>query len=85
MAEIVCPNCGSSRVARIMYGYPPPSRELEKEMDEERLVLGGCIVTGEDPTHYCNSCGHHWIEKTDNLPDEDRKIAKKGVKKRSSH
>jgi rRNA maturation endonuclease Nob1 len=24
------------------------------------LVLGGCIVMGDDPEHHCNSCGHEW-------------------------
>jgi hypothetical protein len=41
-----CPACGSSDVARIFYGLPIPSAELEKALERREVVLGGCCVTG---------------------------------------
>ncbi len=56
----VCPKCGSQRVADILYGLPIFSKELERELDAGGTVLGGCMVTGDDPSWYCVECGHRW-------------------------
>lgn len=52
--KIICPKCQSKNVVRIVYGYPMPSvmRRAEKGLVE----LGGCCVTGNDPTHHCKDC-----------------------------
>lgn len=52
----VCPDCGSKMV-RIVYGYPGPGL-IERSMRGE-VALGGCCVTGFDPTHQCGQ-GHKW-------------------------
>ena len=46
-----CPACGSPRIATILYGLP--SEPVE---DEEQFVLGGCCITGFDPTWRCLEC-----------------------------
>ncbi len=51
-----CPHCGSKKVAKILYGLPAFSKELEKELKEGKTVLGGCVVTDCDPTWQCTDC-----------------------------
>jgi hypothetical protein len=53
----VCPTCGSPRVARILYGLPAFSEELERALQEGTVALGGCVVTGDDPDWRCLACG----------------------------
>jgi hypothetical protein len=52
-----CPQCGSSNLAKVVYGEPVPSAVLEADIRAGRVVLGGCIVTGEQPTDHCRDCG----------------------------
>ncbi len=47
-------------MARIFYGLPNFSRELERDLDEQSVVLGGCRVFGDDPEWACVACGHRW-------------------------
>lgn len=63
--RIKCPFCGSKNTARIQYGYPLFSEELQQQLDEGSVKLGGCVinsvvVNGEhiqtDPGRYCNDC-----------------------------
>jgi hypothetical protein len=49
-----CPACGSDKVVPIVYGYPPA--HLFAEQEAGRIVLGGCVVTGHDPSWQCISC-----------------------------
>jgi hypothetical protein len=34
--------------------------ELQKQLDAKQVVLGGCCITGDDPTRHCNQCGFEW-------------------------
>ena len=52
-----CPRCGSSEIARIQYGEPAYSATLEADLAARRTVLGGCIVSDEQPDRACTSCG----------------------------
>ena len=52
-----CPRCGSSNVADILRGLPVFSEELEKAIADHKIILGGCCVTGNDPSAHCNTCG----------------------------
>ncbi len=51
-----CPSCGSARVARIQYGLVPPTEELLRGLDEEKVVLGGCHVWDGMPSWRCLEC-----------------------------
>jgi ribosomal protein L37AE/L43A len=51
-----CPACGSARVARILWGMPAYSEQLEQELAEGKIVLGGCCVSGDDPAWACADC-----------------------------
>jgi primosomal protein N' len=51
-----CPNCGSDKIADILYGLPAFSPSLEKMIEDQEIVLGGCCVSDEDPTWKCTAC-----------------------------
>ena len=51
-----CPKCGSRRVAPILYGMPAYSEEMEQQLKEEKLYLGGCCISGMEPTYHCYQC-----------------------------
>lgn len=63
--EITCPHCGSTNVAGILWGAPVFDDDLSHELDEGRIVLGGCCVTGSDPDWHCNDCGHEFGNRVD--------------------
>jgi hypothetical protein len=48
-----CPECDSTNVARIVYGYPAGERS------GENVVYGGCMCWGDerDPQLACQDCG----------------------------
>ena len=64
--QIKCPYCGSKNTARILYGMPVFSDELQAKLDSGKLHLGGCCISGVrdsngsmialDPERYCNDC-----------------------------
>lgn len=51
-----CPKCGSKRIARILYGLPAFSDELQADLRSGKLALGGCCITGDDPVWKCLEC-----------------------------
>lgn len=55
-----CPECGSSNVAEILWGLPSFTDELQKELAEGKVVLGGCCVDYDDPEYECNDCMHRF-------------------------
>ena len=54
--RLACPRCGSHAIARILYGMPADSEELERDLDAGRIVLGGCMVWDGRPDHACTAC-----------------------------
>lgn len=54
----ICPNCGSSKVLELMYGYP--TRELEEAAGRGEVELGGCCVGEDSPRWSCQECNHQW-------------------------
>jgi len=55
-----CPECGSGPIARILYGMPSPDAKLMRDIDEGRIVLGGCCVTDNDPRWQCTACQYRF-------------------------
>jgi len=51
-----CPTCGRPGVL-IVYGMPGP--ELVHAAERGQVLIGGCVITSDDPTHGC-SAGHEW-------------------------
>jgi hypothetical protein len=58
-----CPKCGKKPVAYILYGLPDFSPELEKKCDEGKVVLGGCVVSDDDPKWQCTGCRANFYKK----------------------
>jgi hypothetical protein len=54
MDEMKCPECDNTNVVPILYGYPN-AKGIE-DVKAGKMVLGGCIVRGNDPKHYCKDC-----------------------------
>jgi hypothetical protein len=52
-----CPECGSDKIAKILYGLPSFSENLRKKLKNDEIVLGGCCITGNDPSWKCIDCG----------------------------
>lgn len=52
-----CPKCGSTRVAQILRGMPAYDEEMERQLRNEELYLGGCCVSDWDPEYHCFACG----------------------------
>lgn len=58
-----CPVCGSDKIADIMYGIPILSTELERDLKDEKIFLGGCEIYPDDPTWRCADCRTGFIRK----------------------
>ena len=43
-------------VAKILYGKPLSSKELEESMEKGEVILGGCCIGTDDPTWQCKEC-----------------------------
>ena len=56
MPRRICPRCGSRNTASILWGMPAMDDELQKKLDNKEMILGGCCITGNDPSHHCNAC-----------------------------
>ena len=51
-----CPNCGEQQLVPIVYGFPS---DLTMQLLQKGVVeLGGCIISGDDPSFRCQSCHH---------------------------
>ena len=60
-----CPNCNKSWIAEILWGYPGDMDSIEEELSKKEIVLGGCLITDNDPKWECNDCNHRWGERDD--------------------
>ena len=55
-----CPNCGGKQVAKYLYGIPKITKEIERDVEAGRIVLGGVKDKKDSPIWYCNDCQHEW-------------------------
>lgn len=51
-----CVKCGSHNTAEYLYGMPIMDDELKKNIDDKKVILGGCTVTEFNPKYHCNEC-----------------------------
>jgi len=65
-----CPECDSSSVAVILWGYPDMDAIKEK-LDKKEITLGGCCITDNDPKWECNKCNNRWGHRVDDELDSD--------------
>jgi len=55
-----CPNCKSENIAQILRGLPDMTKISQKDIDDSKIILGGCLVGENDPDWHCNDCGNEW-------------------------
>jgi hypothetical protein len=55
-----CPACGGTSVAEIVRGMPAYDADLERRIEEGRIVLGGCCLSDDDPEWHCSRCHQEW-------------------------
>lgn len=65
-----CPKCGSKDIAEILWGMPVYDEKLIHDLEEGRIVLGGCCITGEDPDWHCNDCGYEFGAMANDVPND---------------
>jgi hypothetical protein len=49
-----CPSCGERAGVPVQYGLP--SREMAEAAERGEVVLGGCVLTDDDPPRCCTEC-----------------------------
>ncbi|MEU2349880.1 hypothetical protein [Modestobacter sp. NPDC049651] len=54
----VCPSCGREESVPLLWGLPGP--EAMELAERGLVVLGGCMLTPDEPTLACRACGAHW-------------------------
>lgn len=52
-----CTACLARTIAPVLYGMPAIDEQMERDVDEGRLVLGGCLIGFDDPAWSCTTCG----------------------------
>jgi len=71
--EVSCPECGSKNVVPILYGLP--DEEAIKQVDQGKVVLGGCSLFESMPTIHCKKCRHEWNdEASENISDFEEMV-----------
>jgi hypothetical protein len=53
----VCPHC-HEQIMRVPIVYGLPTAELGEEGARGEVVLGGCVVSANDPEWACPKCRH---------------------------
>ena len=66
-----CPACGGNRFGSYLWGMPSPDDELFRQMDEDEVRLGGCIVSDEDAFWFCRDCDADILEEGWLAPNEE--------------
>lgn len=52
----ICPSCNNKNVAVILWGYPLETAELTTALHENKIILGGCCISENDPVWRCTDC-----------------------------
>jgi hypothetical protein len=55
-----CPRCSADCIARLLYGLPDRSPDLQEEVDLGLVVLAGSAFCSTDPQWHCRNCHHEW-------------------------
>lgn len=51
-----CPYCGSQNISYILYGMPVHDEELERQIERNEVVIGGCVITELSEQWFCQDC-----------------------------
>lgn len=64
MLKRICPRCGGTHTAKILWGLPLYDEELEKRIENEEVVLGGCCIPIPRADYHCFDCDCHILFDT---------------------
>jgi len=56
MPKVKCPKCSSTNTTQIIYGLFDPNDQLEADVKNNKVYLGGCVISSIDPNRHCNNC-----------------------------
>ncbi len=62
---IKCPICGFKPVGTILSGLPAFDEKMEKDIECGKIIIGGCLVTDNQPQWACKACGTEFIREVD--------------------
>lgn len=51
-----CPVCSFKPIAKIIYGEPCLTLDEWKKVEEGKIAIGTCTITGDDPKWQCTNC-----------------------------
>lgn len=60
---IKCPVCSFRPVSKIIYGYPIYNERMQQEIQDKKIVLGGCCI--EEASWFCTNCKSRFSLKID--------------------
>ena len=66
---IKCPNCGFRPVANYQYGFPYFNDELERDLENKKIVLGGCCISEDNPLWHCTNCKTDFYLQVESLEE----------------
>jgi hypothetical protein len=55
-----CLKCNSDNLAKYHYGLPNFTDELKKQIDDGKIILGGCELSIDNPSYCCNDCKYEF-------------------------
>ncbi len=64
-----CLKCGGTKILPIVYGLPTPETFARAALGE--VLLGGCVVFGNEPDFRCADCGDPWTYEPRKEPVND--------------
>ena len=60
MNKKLCPKCSSDNLAEFLYGMPVNGPELENDLENNKIILGGCSILENAPNFRCNESEYEW-------------------------
>ena len=51
-----CPKCKSNMIIDIIYGFP--TKKMLEDASYNKINLGGCDISPNNPDFKCKSCGY---------------------------
>ena len=53
---VICPQCGFDKISNLLYGIQEIDEVLQKDIDDKRVLIGGCSILKTSLLWFCTSC-----------------------------
>ena len=61
-----------NELSEILYGLVNlDDDEVKKEIEEKKIILGGCIIYEDSPRYYCRFCNHYYNEDLEDIDERE--------------